>query len=424
MSTDEYQWSEKTKSYLLSAFFWGYFVTQIPGSQLAHRFGGKVMLFGSISLSAVLTLLIPLSVRIGDWKLLFALRMTQGLIQGCIFSSIHTLLSKWVPPEERGTLGTFCYTGLSFGTVVMMLVSGWIAASSFGWPGIFYCSGMVSLLWALVWYFLGARSPSHCKWISVEEKLMIESSLGTSAKSPHGAAPLKTPWIKILTSVPFWVLLVAQSTSAWGFYTLLTQIPSYMNSILGQDIKSNALMSAVPYFANMCLTVVFCALANFLMKRGYTSVNASRKLFNTIAFWVPVAPLILLGYMRAEQSQLALGLLVIAVGATAAGSLGFLTNHIDLSPNFGGILMGVGGFAATIMSLLAPLTVGFIVTDAKDVSQWRVIFYIAGSLQFIGNLLFLLFGKTEIQSWNYPRMQRDPRDHIKFETINMKRDVE
>ncbi|XP_036346566.1 putative inorganic phosphate cotransporter, partial [Rhagoletis pomonella] len=339
---------------------------------------------------------------------------------------IHTLLSKWVPPEERGTLGTFCYTGLSFGTVVMLLVSGWIATSPLGWPGIFYFSGVVSLLWALVWYFLGARSPSDCKWISVEEKLMIESTLGTSAKSPHGQAPMKTPWSKILTSVPFWVTLAAQSSYGWCFYTLLTQIPSYMNSILGQNIKSNALMSALPYLANMCLTVVFCALANFLMKRGYTSVYASRKLFNTIGLWVPVAPLILLGYMRAEQSQLALGLLVIAVGATAAGSLGFLTNHIDLSPNFGGILMGVGGFVANIMSMLSPLTVGFIVTDAKDVHQWRVVFYIVGGICFIGNLLFLLFGQTEIQSWNYPKTQtqRDPRDHIKFEMINIRREID
>ncbi|XP_054738470.1 putative inorganic phosphate cotransporter isoform X1 [Anastrepha obliqua] len=412
---EEYQWSEKTKSYLLSSFFWGYFLTQIPTSQLVHKFGGKVMLLGSVSLSGLLALLTPLSARIGDWKLLFALRLSQGLIQSGIFSSIHMLLSKWVPPVERGSLGTFCYSGMSFGSIVMMMVSGWIAASSFGWPGIFYFSGLVSLIWGIVWYFLGASSPNDHKWISVEEKLFIESALVTE----HEHTSTKTPWLKILTSVPFWVLLVAQSTGAWGFWTLLTQIPSYMKSILGQDIKSNALMSATPYLAYMFLTFVFCALADFLIKRGYTSVNASRKLFNTIGFWVPVVPLILLGYVRADQSQLALGLLVIAVGVTTAGSLGFLTNHIDLSPNYAGILMGLANCAANIMSLLAPLTVGFVVTDVKNVQQWRVVFFIAAGLYFIGNLLFVLFGKTEIQSWNYPKRHKGSRDHIKFETINM-----
>lgn len=79
---------------------------------------------------------------------------------------------------------------------------------------------------------------------------------------------------------------------------------------------------------------------------------------------MPVLPLILLGYMRADQSELALVLLVIAVGVNTAGSLGFLTNHIDLSPNFAGVVMGIANCAANCMSLLAPLTVGFIVTDA------------------------------------------------------------
>lgn len=43
-------------------------------------------------------------------------------------------------------------------------------------------------------------------------------------------------------------------------------------------------MSAAPYLANMFLTFVFCILADFLIKRGYTRINASRKLFNTIGF--------------------------------------------------------------------------------------------------------------------------------------------
>ncbi|XP_012154827.1 putative inorganic phosphate cotransporter isoform X1 [Ceratitis capitata] len=421
---EEYVWSEKTKSYVLSSFFWAYFTTQIPGSQLAHKYGGKIMLFCGIFFSGLLTLLTPLSVRIGDWKLLCALRLCQGLFQGCVYSSIHTLLSKWVPPEERGSLGTFCYTGIPFGSVLMLLCSGWIASSSYGWPGIFYFSGMLSLIWCLAWFFFGASSPSDCKWLSTAEKLFIEGALVTSAQPEHAHTPTKTPWAKILTSVPFWVLLVAQSAYAWGFWTLLTQIPSYMKSILGQDIKSNALKSSAPFLANMFLTLVFCVLANFLIKRGYTSVNASRKLFNTIGFWVPIVPLILLGYMRADQSELAVIMLVIAVGVNTAGSLGFLVNHIDLSPNFGGILMGMANCAANIMSLLAPLSVGCIVTDAKNVHQWRVVFYITGAMYFIGNLLFIFFGQTKIQPWNYPKRQLDERYHIKFETIKIENECQ
>lgn len=48
---------------------------------------------------------------------------------------------------------------------------------------------------------------------------------------------LSTPWIAILTSVPVWALLITQSVQNWGFWMLLTKMPSYMNSALGYDIQ-------------------------------------------------------------------------------------------------------------------------------------------------------------------------------------------
>lgn len=33
-------------------------------------------------------------------------------------------------------------------------------------------------------------------------------------------------------------------------------------------------------------------------------------------------------------------------------------------------------------------------------SQWRIVFFIASGIYFIGNTLFVIFGKTEIQPWN------------------------
>ncbi|XP_018803940.1 PREDICTED: putative inorganic phosphate cotransporter [Bactrocera latifrons] len=412
---EDYQWSEKTKSYLLSSFFWGYFVTQIPGSQLARRFGGKITLLLSVVISALLALLTPLSVRWGGWQLLFGLRLCQGLIQGSTFASVHTLLSKWILAEERSSLGTFSYSGLAFGSVLMMLVSGWIASSALGWPGIFYFAGLFSIIWGFVWYFYGANTPRECKWMSEAERLYIEGAMVTTSKSEPLYATMKTPWLKIFTSVPFLVLLLAQCAYAWGFWTMITEIPSYMKNILKQDIQSNALMSSAPYLAYILLTFVFCVISSFLIKRGYTSFNVSRKLFNTIGYWVPIVPLILLGYMRADQSELALVLLVIAVGVNTAGNLGFLINHIDLSPNFAGVLMGIANAAANVMSFIAPLTVGVIVTDAQNVEQWRIVFYIASGMYFVGNLLFILFGETKIQAWNYPKtngLQRNERDQI------------
>lgn len=74
---------------------------------------------------------------------------------------------------------------MPFGSVLMMLVSGWIASSTFGWPGIFYFAGLLSLIWGFVWYLVGANTPSECNWIGEEERLYIEAAMLTSAKPEH-----------------------------------------------------------------------------------------------------------------------------------------------------------------------------------------------------------------------------------------------
>lgn len=42
---------------------------------------------------------------------------------------------------------------------------------------------------------------------------------------------LAVPWRSILFSLPVWATVVAHFAENWGFYTLLTQLPSFLNGI-------------------------------------------------------------------------------------------------------------------------------------------------------------------------------------------------
>lgn len=174
-----------------------------------------------------------MAASVGGWKGVCGLRVMQGLCQGFIFPSTHTLLSKWAPVTERAKLGTFSYAGAQFGTVLMLSVSGFIASSAFGWPGIFYVSGGIGIVWSLVWSLIGYNTPAEHRRISPEEKSFIEKSLGTredDVKPP-------TPWKDIFTSLPFISLIIVHCGHNWGFWTLLTEMPTYMKNVLELDIK-------------------------------------------------------------------------------------------------------------------------------------------------------------------------------------------
>ncbi|XP_036331387.1 putative inorganic phosphate cotransporter isoform X2 [Rhagoletis pomonella] len=399
---EEFSWNEKTKSVLLSSFFWGYIITQVPGGALARKFGGKTTLLFGVLICSILAVLTPIFARIGDWQLVCALRVAQGLCQGMVFPSTHTLLSQWAPIEDRGHFTTYCYSGAQFGTVVMIATSGVLASSSMGWPSIYYFSGGIGIVWAVIWFFWGAGSPADSKLISPEEKKFIEQSIGNSSSDDH-SVPASVPWLKFFASPAFLVLILVHSTHNWGFWTLLTEIPTYMKNVFGMDIKHNALLSALPYLAMFIMCFVFSAISSVLDRNQCIPLSISRKLFNSIGHWIPMISLIGLGYVSADQTSLAIGLLTITVGINASTYLGFQVNHIDLSPNFAGVLMGITNCAANIMSIIAPLIVGYIVTEEENPEQWRIIFFIASGFYFIGNLMFVIFGRTTVQPWNDPQ---------------------
>ncbi|XP_062548326.1 putative inorganic phosphate cotransporter isoform X3 [Armigeres subalbatus] len=403
---DHFDWSEQTKSVILSSFFWGYVVTQIPAGQLAQRVGAKVLLLFSLGICSTLAVLTPLFAHIGGDKLVITLRIVQGLSQGFIFPSTHTLLSKWAPVSERGRLGTYCYAGAQFGTVVMLASSGFLASSSVGWPGIFYVSGAAGIVWTVVWFFFGGNSPVEHRTISSEERDFIESSLGNQDHSKK----IVTPWAAILTSAPMIALTVAHCSHNWGFWTLLTEMPTFMKNVLDLDIKSNALLSSLPYLVMWILSMILSPISDFLINRQYLSRVTSRKVFNTIGLWIPMAALLGLAFVPKGEIDLAVALLTMAVGINSATYLGFQVNHIDLAPNHAGTMMGITNCAANIMSIIAPLIVGLVLHDAADPVQWRTVFYIAAAVYFFGNLVFITLGKADIQPWNEPRPDKKDDD--------------
>ena len=48
----------------------------------------------------------------------------------------------------------------------------------------------------------------------------------------------KIPLKAIFTSVPFYAILIAHCCQNWGFYTLLTEMPTYLKNILHFNIKT------------------------------------------------------------------------------------------------------------------------------------------------------------------------------------------
>lgn len=76
----------------------------------------------------------------------------------------------------------FVCVGGPLGTVIAMPVTGWISASSIGWPSVFYIYGVLGFLWVGLWVWQGANGPLDHKGVSDEERMYIQKESGNSQK--------------------------------------------------------------------------------------------------------------------------------------------------------------------------------------------------------------------------------------------------
>ncbi|KAJ3624660.1 hypothetical protein MTP99_018265 [Tenebrio molitor] len=381
---------------ILSSFFWGYIVPQVGAGQLGEHFGPKWFLVGTMMIGSIFNMLVPaMAASLGPTGVIIC-RVVQGLNQGFLYPSMHCLLSRWTPLYERSTTSSVVYGGGTLGIVVSMIVTGAICGSSLGWPSAFYMYGGCGIAWAILFAIFAENSPSSHKKISAEEKHYIESSNSINQETKK----VPTPWREIATSLPVWSVVITTCGHAWGGFTLLTEIPSYMSSIMNFDISSNSQLSALPYCMLLVVTVVAAPVADRLISNKILPIGTTRKLFNSIGNLVPAVTLFALGFVDGTQQDLTLALLVLAVGATGLIGSGSVVNLIDLAPNHAGTLFGIANGTSTICSILGPLTVQFLGSDKTDPVLWRKVFWLAAAFYVCGGVFFAIFSSGEVQPWN------------------------
>lgn len=62
-----------------------------------------------------------------------------------------------------------------------------------------------------------------------------------------------------------------------------------------------------------------------------------------------------------------MALLTVAVTLESCIFAGFYVSHMDLSPNYGGALMGLSNGCGSVMGILAPLLVGLFLGHREEV---------------------------------------------------------
>ncbi|XP_021922345.1 putative inorganic phosphate cotransporter isoform X1 [Zootermopsis nevadensis] len=395
-----FEWGEEVNGVILSSYFFGYLVSQVPGGRAAEVFSAKWILFASVALNIIPTLLTPPAVMI-HWSVLVAMRIIEGVGGGFSFPALHVMISRWAPVEERSLISSIIYAGTAIGTVLSLLFTGLIV-DYINWEAAFYIMGGLSSIWCLLWWLLMTDSPRTNPYISDEERDYITSSLGED-KEEVTPKKLSVPWKHVWTSSPFYAILFSHMFSNFGWYMLLIETPIYYDQVLRLSMNQITIYSSLPFFTLWLFSLALSACQSKLIRKKILTVTAARKIATFLASALPALCLVAVNFLHCEMGLI---FAFMAVGTTLMGGMfsGFLSNHIDIAPRFAGTLMGITNTVATIPGIVVPIIVGQLTKTNHTREQWGIILNSAAAFLIVESVVYTVFGSGQEQPWNNPNV--------------------
>ena len=375
---EELGWSDVTKGYVFSFFFWGYLVMQIGGGYLANRFGGKLILGWAVVFWSIFTVLTPIAAFLSIPALL-AVRFLMGVGEAGLAPSSFTVVGRWFPHNERSRVTSFLSSGTILGTVLALLIAPKIIAA-YDWQMVFYGFGVLGFIWAVFWYFMFKDQPDHHPKISAYERELIEVGGGVKERAAS------IPWTKILSARPVWALCATGFAASWTLYIFLSWLPSYFADVHGLDLAGAGLYALAPWIVMFIMLNVGGIIADSMITKG-VSTTKTRKILIVVGL---LGSALFIIFLRGAGTPLmATTLMSGALGILALAYGGLVPNSLDVAPRFADIIYGTVNTFGTLAGAIGAIAAGYIV---EKTGSYDNVFLVTAIISIIGATIYLTMG--------------------------------
>ncbi|XP_049790971.1 sialin-like [Schistocerca nitens] len=408
----QFEWDEDMQGYILSSYYYGYAAVNIIAGYLAARYSARWVFITGLLAAGVFTVVGPICADAGPVVFMIT-RLLVGTFSGVIIPAMHVLLGKWFPENERQRLGGPIFSAAYLGTVISMALSGTIV-KNLGWYSVFYIFGGVAI--ALVipcLYFIYDEPESHPR-ITEKEKDFLLTHTGrdlTESKKKKELEKedelIRNPWPLILTCPAMWAHNIISIGGAWVNYTLLSELPTYMENILHYDIDEAGLISALPYLFGWMSCSIYSFLTEKLTQRGVHIMTIFR-IWDAVSCMGPAICFLALTLINCDIPAI-ITLFVFTMVFRCAIYGGSYLNHIYLFPRAYGSAAGLNLTLGNCSGIVTPIVTSAFVSGRQTIQQWKYVFYVAMTLSVIPYFVFLIFGSVDDQEIKWEERREKKR---------------
>lgn len=349
---------------VLSSFFAGYALMQLPGGWLADKFGSRKVIAIAILFWSLFTVLTGMA-----WSLMsmIIIRFMFGLGEGGYPAASSKAIADVFPKEERTSAQTIMMSSNSLGGVIAPLIATpllvWV-----GWQNLFISIGLAGVLVAaLLWYYL---NPTNMQVERVDEETDQKASFKDVLK-------MRTSW-------QLAIMWFGVSTVVWG---LISWMPPYLVNVRGLDLMSMGMLTSIPALAGALGVVIGGQLIKSVL-------SGKEKYLAIVSLIIMIVSLYLL--FNAPSVSLVITYQAICMffhGPVVATIFGL--PHKIFSKNVIGSTFGMINLGGMIGAFLAPMVMGYLIEVFNGS-------YVSAFMYIIVCAVLSIFAAASLNSTNNP----------------------
>jgi ACS family D-galactonate transporter-like MFS transporter len=374
------------RGYILSAFGWTYAALQIPGGVLADRVAPRLLYATCLASWSITTMLQGLA---SGFVGLFGFRLATGAFEAPSYPINNRIVTGWFPDNERASAIALYvsgqFIGLAFLTPALVMLQ-----AAVGWRGLFIVTGLVGLVWGLVWYIFYRDPLDHPK-ANQAELDYIERGGGVFQKKT--TQPTKPIWSaenfkQVFSSRTLWGVYIAQFCVNATLWFFLTWFPSYLVDYRGLDFIKSGYLASVPFLA-ACAGLLLSGFVSDRLAAQGKSVSFARKAPIIFGLLLSVS---IVGANYTNDTAMIIFFLALAFFGAGMALISWVFVSILSPKHLIGLTGGVFNFMGNLASIIVPIAIGYL---AKG-GDFRPALAFIGILGFIGACSYIfIVGKIE-----------------------------
>jgi ACS family glucarate transporter-like MFS transporter len=363
---------------IMSAFYLGYTIFQIPGGWLGDRWGTRLALSLFILCWSAATGLMGLG---GGALVLAGLWFINGVAQAGIFASCVNSFAHWFPPSERGFPSGMLGSFMSVGAVLATAVTGFLL-QYLDWQTLFGVLAFPGVLFGVLFFLWFRDRPSEHAWVNNAEMHYIckEQPDASEPASHQGArsggeskgapAPARS-WSSLAFNLP--LVCVQQFFRAAAYIFYVTWFPNYLQESRGMSAELSGVLGSIPLLGVILGNAASGLTIDWIWRR-----TGSRRLSRQGVGLVSITAAGIFLCLAATMDDVAAAVTFITASAVCAGfsgAAGYVL-IIDLAGRNVATLFSIMNMAGNFGATVCPLVVGRLIAN----KEW------SGVLLFLGGL--------------------------------------